>query len=140
MKRLVLAAAVLFASNAAAQDACHRPAGPVFPPVAAAGALAQPQVEQHRAARDTYFTAADANLACVDAAIDARMKELFATGAPMDAAMRQLGVSHQEASAERAAVYERFLRLCLAWEDARHMTLPGGCAPALQGQTASPQN
>lgn len=140
MKRLVLAAAVLFASEAAAQQACVRPAMPVFPPIATAGALSQPQIEQHRTARDAYFAAADASLACMDETIDAKMKSLFATGAPMDAAIRQLGVSHQEASAERAAAYERFLRLCLAWEDARHMTLPGGCAPALQGQTASPQN
>ena len=141
MKRLVLVAAVFFASEAAAQQTnCVRPAAPVFPPIATAGALSQPQIEQHRTARDAYFSSADANLACMDQAIDERMRVLFSSGAPLDAAMRQLGVAHEDASRERAAVYERFLRLCLAWEDARHMTLPGGCAPALQGATSPPQN
>ena len=141
MKRLVLAASVFFAGEAAAQQIdCVRPAAPVFPAAATAGTLAQPQIEQHRAARDAYFSAADANLVCLDQTIDAKMQALFASGAPMDAAMRQLGVAHEDASRERAAIYERFLRLCLAWEDARHMALPGGCAPALQGGTSLPKN
>ena len=131
MKRLVLAAAVLFASEAAAQQTCVRPAAPVFPAPTAVGALTQPQIEAQRSARDTYFTAADANLACMDGNIDARMKTLFATGAPLDADLRALGLAHEDASRERAAVYERFLRMCLAWEDIRHVSLPGGCAPAL---------
>lgn len=136
MKRLVVAASILFAGEAAAQQAsCVRPAAPVFPATTAAASLTQPQIEQHRATRDSFFVAADANLACLDRTIDDRMRVLFSTGAPMDAAMRQLGVSHEEASRERAAVYERFLRLCLAWEDAKHMPLPGGCAPAVQGGT-----
>ena len=138
MKRLVLAAAVLVCvaisgEAAAQQTSCVRPVAPVFPAIARAVALSQPQVEQQRAARDTFFTAADANLICMDQAIDTRVQALFASGAPMDTAMRQLGLAHEDASRERAAVYERFLRLCLAWEDAKHMTLPGGCAPAVQG-------
>ena len=67
----------------------------------------------------------------MDQKIDARMKTLFATGAPLDAELRSMGLAHEDASRERAAVYERFLRMCLAWEDARHTSLPGGCAPAL---------
>lgn len=138
MKRLVLAAAVLFASEAAAQQACVRPTAPVFPAPTAVSALTQAQIEDQRTARDTYFTAADANLACMDRAIDARMKTLFASGAPIDAELRTMGLAHEDASRERATVYERFLRMCLAWEDARHITLPGGCAPALQGATPKP--
>ena len=131
MKRLVFAAAVLLAGEAFAQDAaCLRPVPPAFPAPAAAGALSQPQIEQHRAARDAFFTAADANLACLDAAIEARMRTLFATGAPMDEGLRRLGQAHEDASREKAQTYERFLRLCLAWEDAKHTPLPGGCAPA----------
>ncbi len=144
MNRLVLVAAVLMSlaisGEAAAQQACVRPTAPVFPAPSAAATLSQPQIEQHRTERDTYFVAADTNLTCMDQAIDARIQALFSSGAPMDAAMRQLGATHDSASRERAAVYERFLRLCLAWEDARHMPLPGGCAPALQGGTSLPQN
>ena len=141
MKRLVLAISVFFVGEAAAQQTdCARPAAPTFAAPATAGALAQPQIEQHRAARDAYFVTADAHLACLDRTINARIQTLFASGAPMDAAMRQLGAAHEDASRERAAVYERFLRLCLAWEDARHMALPGGCAPALQGGTSLPKN
>lgn len=130
MKRLVLAAALLCAGEAAAQESCLKPAAPVFPAPAAAGTLGQPHIEQHRAARDAYFTAADANLACLDRAIESRMQSLFASGAPMDAELRRLGTDHETASRERAVTYERFLRLCLAWEDAKHTPLPGGCAVA----------
>jgi hypothetical protein len=128
MKRLVLAVALIGAGEAAAQQVCLKPAPPVFPAPTTAGALAQPQIEQHRTARDTYFTAADANLTCLNANIESRMQTLFASGAPMDAELRRLGAAHEEASRERAMTYERFLRLCLAWEDARHTPLPGGCA------------
>ncbi|MDX2234131.1 MAG: hypothetical protein NW200_06505 [Hyphomonadaceae bacterium] len=135
MHRLLLAAALFAATPsvgavAAAQEACVRPAPPAFPAPADAGALTRPDIEGHRAVRDGYFTAADANLACLDRQIDARMKTLFATGAPMDAGLRALGAAHEDASRERAQVYERFLRLCLAWEDARQTTLAGGCATA----------
>jgi hypothetical protein len=131
MKRLVLAAALVFAGEAAAQQtSCVRPVAPVFPPLSAAATLSQTQVEQHRTARDTFFTAADANLSCMDKTIDDRLRTLFSTGAPMDALMRQLGAAHEDASGERAATYERFLRLCIAWEDAKRTKLPGGCAPA----------
>jgi hypothetical protein len=125
MKRLVLAAALLLAGEAAAQQtSCIRPVAPVFPPLSAAATLSQAQVEQHRTTRDTFFTDADTNLSCMDKTIDDRMRTLFSTGAPMDAAIRQLGAAHEDASRERAAVYERFLRLCLAWEDAKHTKLP----------------
>jgi hypothetical protein len=131
MKRVVVAAAVLFLSGeAVAQEACLRPVPPVFPAAAAAATMSQADLEAVRATRDAYFTAADANLSCMDRTLDARMNDLFATGAPMDAATRALGRAHEDASRERGVVYERFVRLCLAWEDARQMSLPGGCAPA----------
>jgi len=131
MNRLVLAFALaLFASEAAAQQACVKPAPPAFPAPATAGTLGQTQIEQHRDARDSFFSAADANLRCLDASIESRMQSLFASGAPMDAELRTLGAAHETASRERAQTYERFLRLCLAWEDARHTPFPGGCAVA----------
>jgi hypothetical protein len=130
MNRLVLAVALLCAGPATAQETCLKPAAPVFPAASTAGTLGQQQLEEHRAARDAYFTAADANLACLDRAIESRMKTLFATGAPMDAELRRLGTDHETASRERAVTYERFLRLCLAWEDAKHTPFPGGCAVA----------
>ena len=138
MKRLVVAVVVLFSAEAVAQQACVRPTAPVFPLQSTASALTQPQIEAQRTARDTYFTAADANLACLDREIDTGMRALFASGAPMDPALRQKGLAHEDASRERAATYERFLRLCLAWEDATHTALPGGCAPALQDGTPKP--
>lgn len=131
MHRLILAVTLaLIASEAAAQQACVKPAPPSFPAPASAGTLGQAQIEQHRAARDSFFTAADANLSCLDASIESRMQALFASGAPMDADLRALGAAHETASRERAQTYERFLRLCLAWEDAKHTPMPGGCAPA----------
>ncbi len=128
MKRLVLAAALMFAGEAAAQEACLRPAPPAFPAPAAAASLTEADLTAQRATRDAFFTAADTHLACLDRSIDGRIRDLFASGAPMDAATRQLGAAHEDASRERAQVYERFLRLCLAWEDARQKPLPGGCA------------
>jgi hypothetical protein len=126
----LLVALALWCGEAVAQEACLRPVPPAFPAPAAAESLGQPDIEGHRAARDAYFTAADANLACLDRSIESRMRALFASGAPMDADLRALGAAHEDASRERGMVYERFLRLCLAWEDARRTTLPGGCAPA----------
>jgi hypothetical protein len=131
MKRLIVAAAfAALAGEAVAQEACLRPVPPAVPAPAAAAAMSQADLEGHRAAREAFFTAADANLACLDRTIQARMLDIFATGAPVDAATRALGQTHEDASRERGLVYERFLRLCLAWEDARQSKLPGGCAPA----------
>jgi hypothetical protein len=125
----ILAAALCFAGGASAQEtACVRPVPPTFP--ASGATLSQTEIETHRATRDAYFSAADANLTCMDRAIDVRMQQLFATGAPMDPAVRQLGAQHEAAAKERGLVYERFLRMCLAWEDARQTKLPGGCTPA----------
>ncbi len=96
---------------------CMKPPPPVLPGPAAATGLDAAAFQQHRYARDAYMSAADANLACLDADIDARMRTLFATGAAMDAGTRAQGLAHEQASRERADVYERFIRLCLAWED-----------------------
>jgi len=111
---------------AAPAAGCTRPEPPVFASPATAGALAAADIDQARYARDAYFNAADANLACLDADIEARMRTLFATGAPMDDALRAAGLAHERASRERAETYERFLRLCLAYEDAKG-PVPGGC-------------
>jgi hypothetical protein len=105
---------------------CMRPPPPVFPAPAAAAAMAPDALQQHRYARDAYFAAADANLACLDRDIDARMRTLFATGGAMDSTLRAQGLAHELASRERAETYEKFLRLCLAWEDANGASL-GGC-------------
>ena len=112
---------------------CGRPAAPVFPAPGTAGTLTQPQVEQYRSARDAFFADADRSLACLDQRIDAEVKALFASGAQMGPALRGMGVEHQALSRDRAAAHESFLRLCLAWEDARRTRLPGGCATGLQG-------
>lgn len=97
--------------------ACMKPPPPVLPPASAAAAMDPAAFQQHRYARDAFMSAADANLACLDADIDARMRALFASGAAMDAATRAQGLAHEQASRERADVYEKFLRLCLAYED-----------------------
>jgi hypothetical protein len=108
------------------QVACSRPAPPVFPGLAAAATLQAQDMEQHRLARDSYFAAADANLSCLDADIEARMRTLFATGGAMDSTLRAQGLAHELASRERAETYEKFVRMCLAYEDT-HGPLPGGC-------------
>jgi hypothetical protein len=105
---------------------CAKPQPPVFPTPAAAASLQAAEIDQARYARDSYFAAADANLACLDADIEARMRTLFATGAPMDATLRAAGVAHEQASRERAETHERFLRMCLAYEDAKG-PVSGGC-------------
>lgn len=101
------------------QASCAKPPAPAFPSPATAAALQPQDMEQHRYTRDSYFAAADANLACLDADIETRMRALFATGAPMDETLRQAGLAHEQASRERAAVHEQFLRMCLAYEDAK---------------------
>lgn len=106
--------------------ACVRPQPPVFPAPSAAAAMQPGEIDQARYARDTYFAAADANLACLDADIEARMRTLFATGAPLDDGLRAAGLAHELASRERAETHERFIRMCLAYEDARG-PLVGGC-------------
>lgn len=98
--------------------ACARPQPPVFSTPAMAATLPAGAIDQARYARDSYFAAADAHLACLDADIEARMRTLFATGAPMDAGLRAAGLAHELASRERAETHERFLRMCLAYEDA----------------------
>ena len=98
----------------------------MLPTRAAAANLQAGEIDQARYARDAYFAAADANLACLDAEIEARMRTLFATGAPMDAALRAAGAAHEQASRERAETHERFLRMCLAYEDANG-PVSGGC-------------
>ncbi len=117
---------------------CSRPAPPAFPAPASAATLLAQDIEQHRRTRDSYFAAADANLSCLDANIEARMRTLFATGAAMDASLRQAGISHEQASRERAGVHEQFLRLCLAYEDA-HGPLPGGCSASQSAAALTPR-
>jgi hypothetical protein len=115
-----LALALLAATPAVSQTpaaTCMKPPPPVFPAASAAAGLDAGAFQQHRYARDAYMTAADANLACLDADIDARMRALFASGGAMDAATRAQGLAHEQASRERAEVHEKFLRLCLAYED-----------------------
>lgn len=123
------AAALAIAAPASAQapapaaaapvQACAKPQPPVFPAPAAAASLQATDIDQARYARDAYFAAADANLACLDADIESRMRTLFATGAPMDPALRAAGLAHEQASREKAETHERFLRMCLAYEDAK---------------------
>ncbi|MDZ4776486.1 MAG: hypothetical protein SGJ23_06840 [Alphaproteobacteria bacterium] len=105
---------------------CAKPQPPVFPAPAAAANLQAAEIDQARYARDSYFAAADQNLACLDADIEARMRSLFATGAAMDPTLRAAGVAHEQASRERAETHERFLRMCLAYEDAKG-PVSGGC-------------
>jgi hypothetical protein len=133
---LILAALAAAPTGAAAQTppqaarhspaACVQPPPPAFPTPAAAATLQPQDMQQHRLTRDSYFAAADANLACLDADIEARVRTLFATGAAMDAGARAQGLAHEEASRERAAVYEQFLRMCLAYEDAKG-PIASGC-------------
>lgn len=107
-----------FAGAPAAPAAtCMKPPPPVLPPASSAAAMDAAAFQQHRYARDAFMSAADANLACLDADIDARMRVLFASGAAMDATTRAQGLAHEQASRERTDVYEKFLRLCLAYED-----------------------
>ena len=103
---------------------CMKPPPPILPAPSAAAALDANAFQQHRYARDAYMAAADANLACLDADIDARMRAVFASGAPMDAVTRAQGLAHEQASREKADVHEKFLRLCLAYEDTHG---PAGC-------------
>lgn len=117
---------------------CSKPAPPLFPAPATAATLPAQDMEQHRFSRDSYFAAADANLSCLDADIEARMRTLFATGGAMDLSLRQAGVAHEQASRERADVHEKFLRLCLAWEDS-HGPLPGGCSASQSATALTPR-
>lgn len=120
----------------AATPVCGRPTAPTFPLPAAAGAQSLAQMQQFRASRDDFFAAADRTLACLDQKIDAQVRVVFASGAAMGPDLRQMGRDHQALGRERAAAHESFLRLCLAWEDAKLTTLPGGCEPAIEGTPA----
>lgn len=121
-----------------ADDACVRPAAPGFPPTLAARLLSAERIETLRGARDDYFTAMDAYLDCVNGEIETRMRALLGSGSGGDDGLAALAEEHRSASEERAGVYERFSRLCLAWEDARKAPLPGRCGLQIVEPTAAP--
>lgn len=117
---------------------CAKPATPTFPTVSDLVTLAPDQMSRVRDARDAYFAAADAGLACLDADIEARMRAMFASGAAMDPALREQGLAHAQASRERASVHEQFIRLCFAYEDVRG-PLPGGCSASQSSAALTPR-
>jgi hypothetical protein len=67
--------------------------------------------------RNAYFVSADNYLGCVSGQIEGRMTTMFQTNAPMDQSLTGLGQSHSDMSRERAMIHERYVRLCIAWED-----------------------
>lgn len=105
------------AGSAPATAACARPPAPLMPQASQAGALSLTQMTALKRQRDIYFTNTDTFLGCVNGQIEQRMNAMFASGAPMDQSLNGLGQSHADMNRERAAIYERFVRLCLAWED-----------------------
>jgi hypothetical protein len=108
-----------------ASSTCARPAMPAFP--ASATAISADQLSGLRRQRDTFFLSSDTYLNCVNNEIESRMRAMFASGAAADPVMDALGKAHSDASRDRATVFERFVRLCMAWEDSRQAYGVGRC-------------
>ena len=102
---------------APAVASCARPPAPLVPQPIQAASLTLSQMTALKRQREVYFKNADVFLGCVNGQIEARMNTMFATGAAMDPALNGLGQAHSDFSRERAAIYERFVRSCIAWED-----------------------
>jgi hypothetical protein len=106
-------------------EVCLRPARPELPRDAAGLALAD--ITLARESRDRFLREADVYRACLDRDIEARMQAMFAANAPLDPVLESRGREHEAISAERADVYESFVRLCIGWENATQRAFPGGC-------------
>jgi hypothetical protein len=132
----VLAATALLAaaapSPATGPTLCLRPQAPAIAAAERGRTLTSADVENQRAAADRYFTSMDSFLDCTNREIERRMKAMFATNAPIDPGLNDLGAAHRAASEEKAAISERFVRVCLAWEDASGAPPPTRCAPTEQ--------
>jgi hypothetical protein len=125
---MMSAAWIVATGSATAQSYCVRPTPPTFPAPDRAGALSSADLDRQQAARDEYFVAADAYLDCTNGQIERRLAAMFASNAPLDSTLQSLGRDHERVSAERANVYEQFVTMCMAWEDATEAPLPGRCA------------
>lgn len=113
-------------AHAQAQAACSRPQAPAIPENAAGMGMAD--LAAAHEARDRYIAEADQYRLCLDQDIERRMDIMFRTNAAIDPVLEERGLEHASISAERAGVYERFVRLCLKWEDSTRARYTRGCA------------
>lgn len=103
---------------------CDRPGRPALP----SDQASQGQIDQSRSATLDYFRNADAYRACLDRFITAERDKMFRDNTPETPELKAAAGEHSGVSQEKAAVFERFVLLCYAWEDRNRRPYPSGCS------------